>query len=159
MWRRGATLAVTAAVAVLIGAGAADGSAHRDRSGHGPFDRTYVVAALSTPAGSSPLRALGQVEVSFGSRRVDGRIVRRIGWSAHCNSVGGKLRLDAHRLVPFELVQTLIGCEPAAEREDRWLARFFESRPHWGVQAPRLRLRSSLGTMTLRPRTASPGPP
>lgn len=159
MRRWGGIVGILATITALIGAGAANGSTDRARRDHGPFDRSYVIAALSTPTGRSPIRTLRDVEISFASRRVRAHVVRSIGWSAHCNSIGGKLRLRAHRLISFEVVSTLIGCEPAAEREDRWLGRFFGTRPHWALRGDRLVLRGSLGTMTLRPGTAPPGPP
>lgn len=150
-----------AATVVLVGAaGAASGSTHRGRPAHGPFDRSYVIAALATPTGHSPIRTLSEVEVWFGrDRQRSGRLVRGMGWNAHCNTIGGRFRFHAHRLVPFELSETLLGCESAAEREDRWLGRFFDARPRWAIHHGHLTLRAPLGTMTLRPGAALPGPP
>lgn len=154
-------------IAMVAGSGGASGAVPAGSGIHkyrgltgGLFDRQYVIASVAMHSGRNPIRDGAEVEIWFSRRKTRaGGVARSMGWSAHCNSTGGGLRIRARHLIPVEPAQTLIGCEAAAEREDRWLSRFFLIRPRWAIRRERLTLVTLFAVVTLSPGSAPPGPP
>lgn len=129
------------AAAALSGCGSSGNQGHELPS---PLNRDFVATSVEgTPA--PPISEPAAVHVSF--TKPAGRA---ISWEANCNSFFATVRVGARRLKLSEAGGTLVGCEPALEREDEWLNRFFESDPYWGVEGAALLLRSDGRVMKLR---------
>lgn len=73
----------------------------------------------------------------------------RIGASAGCNTLGGVVVVEPHRIVVSELSTTEIGCQPALHDQDQWLADFLGADPSYTLEGDRLRLTSERTTIEL----------
>lgn len=80
-----------------------------------------------------------EIEVRF-ERRRDHRVV---AWEAACNSYGSRVEIIADRLLLRAIMGTAMGCHPALEDQDDWLADFFDYDPHWRLSGDRLTLTSA----------------
>jgi heat shock protein HslJ len=137
--------ALTIGIVVLSGCGTSDSGSTAASTAEMPqqtaaqlWGREFVATAFDGSAGERPPIADPKaVHVSFTSPKARG-----IGWEANCNSFGSSLRITPTTLLLSEVGGTLVGCYPKFEREDDWLARFFEADPQWHLHGNELTLSS-----------------
>lgn len=109
------------------------------------WGRDFIVTAVGGDGETPPVRRPIQIRFSFSSERD-----HSVGWQARCNDFFGDAHVRAARIEVASAGSTEIGCEPAAEAEDEWLARFMEADPEWRLEGERLRLVSDRMTITLK---------
>jgi heat shock protein HslJ len=101
-------------------------------------DRTYRSTSARQDGGRAPIADGRAVSVQFEGRS-DDDVVR---WRIDCNAAGASVAIGADRLTIEMGGSTVVGCDEEREEEDRWIAGFFGSDPHWSLDGDRLTLRS-----------------
>jgi heat shock protein HslJ len=75
----------------------------------------------------------------------DGRLNVRAG----CNTISGPASLTGGKLVLRDYATTEIGCDPARQEQDDWLAGVLKTEPAWRLDGLKLRLTSPTTEMVL----------
>jgi hypothetical protein len=73
-------------------------------------------------------------------------------WRTGCNDFAARVEVGTARLSFGRITQTMKGCRPALERQDRRIARFLGSDPRWKRKGGRLILRSGDDAIRLKRR-------
>jgi heat shock protein HslJ len=72
---------------------------------------------------------------------------RDFGFSAGCNSHSGAYTLEGRELVVESFGSTNIGCQPALQEQDEWLADFFSSSPRFTLSGNQLTFQGTDATL------------
>ena len=136
-------LAFFGALTVLVASGCGDEAGSGtggDRSGL--RDRTFLSESVTEGGADRPLVTGTVIRLSFEGDN-------RIGATAGCNSMGGRVRVEDRRLVIGPLDTTEMGCDPERHAQDEWLAGVLQRDPRWRLDGDRLRLTAGGTVITL----------
>lgn len=110
------------------------------------WDRSFIATSVNGRGGDTPpITQPLEIELSFSP---EGR--HSVGWGARCNSFGADVHFTPTTMVVDGAETTEIQCEPAIEREDRWLAKFMEANPGWRFEGEQLQLTSEGAIIELK---------
>lgn len=101
----------------------------------GLWERDFVSSAVVEEGKPRPLVPGSRIDLDFTGPKDSG-----IGWNAGCNGHGAPVQISAEKLHLGPIAGTLMGCQSALEKQDDWLAEFFESNPTWELEGNRLTL-------------------
>lgn len=107
----------------------------------GLWKQEFASTAVSEGDRPRPLVPGTRIELSFTGPKDPG-----IGWSAGCNGHGASVQVSPEKLHLGPIGGTLMGCPSPLEKQDEWLADFFESNPTWQLDGGQLTLAAE-GTM------------
>ena len=166
-------VAAALATALVAGCGAADEPSGTTAAPAATAPDGGSEPGASAPDGAEPAPTAAALEdrsfaaVTFAGRRpvagsnagisfADGRIAVTTG----CNTLSGTYAIAADgRLRAPDLVQTMMGCEPALTRQEDALRELLESGPRVALAGERLTLTGADGTaLVLTERAEAPGP-
>jgi heat shock protein HslJ len=114
--RRISRLAIGLVLASIVGVAAGCSAA-----GVALADREFLSVGVTDGGAAHPLVAGTRIRITF--RATD------LGASAGCNSIGGTYRIEDGRLVFEGGAMTEMGCDPARDAQDDWLATLLGSKP------------------------------
>jgi hypothetical protein len=114
-------------------------------------NKSFRATSVKGADGGSPLRNPEDLHLAFGWTAIENGPWRpALFWEANCNEYNYDFKANANRFLLSEGGSTLVGCVGPIAREDRWLDRFFSSRPLWRLQDGKLRLVAGKRVLRLR---------
>jgi heat shock protein HslJ len=114
-------------------------------TGGSPVGTSYLSVKVTEDGKVKPLAPNTRIRLDF---RNDGALSFHTG----CNQLGGEISLDGGKIVMDGYGGTEIGCDPARQAQDEWLARILMDRPAWKLEADVLTITRGSTTLVLRDR-------
>lgn len=129
-----------AAAALLVALLAACGGSATHVNAASVVGRTFLSESATDGGAPRPLVGSTRIRLAFTADNLT-------AW-AGCNTLSGHVQVTGTRLVVGDLASTAIGCDPALQDQDTWLARILSADPSYTLDGDHLELVS--GTTTIR---------